>query len=175
MKIRLTPFLISAVVFLLDRITKAIIKGRISLWDEHVVIPRFFSIVHTENRGAAFSMFADASAGFRTVFLIALSLAVMVFITTLLVRPLRGGSVSSPLLRAGLGLILGGAAGNVWDRILNGSVTDFLQFYFGSYQFAAFNVADSAITIGAGLLLLDMWLARHKHQEAQVPSGERGL
>ena len=175
MKMRTTPFVIAAAVFFLDRITKAMIKAHVSLWDEHVVIPRFFTIVHSENRGAAFSMFADSSAAFRTIFLIALSLAVMAFITMLLVRPVRGGSVSSPLLRAGLALILGGAAGNVWDRIVNGQVTDFLQFYFGSYQFAAFNVADSAITIGAGLLLLDMWLARQKHQEAPLHSGEPGL
>jgi signal peptidase II len=175
MKFRLTPFLLAALVILLDRVTKTLVRGRVSMWDDRVVIPHFFSIVHSENRGAAFGMFSDSTAELRTILLIALSLGVMAFITTLLVRPPRGGLVSSPVLRAGLALILGGAAGNVWDRIATGSVTDFLQFYFGQYQFAAFNIADSAITVGAGLLLLDMWLTRHKNQEAALRPGDSGV
>jgi signal peptidase II len=88
----------------------------------------------------------------------------MAFITTLLLHPARGGLISTGVLRFGLALVLGGALGNVYDRVLVGSVTDFLEFYFGQYQFPAFNVADSAITIGAGLLLLDMWRG-HRHEK----------
>jgi signal peptidase II len=72
------------------------------------------------------------------------------------------------MLRAGLALVLGGATGNVYDRVIRGGVTDFLEFYFGSYVFPTFNVADSAITIGAGLLLLDMWRGRHRQDEKHV-------
>jgi signal peptidase II len=86
----------------------------------------------------------------------------MLFITALLVQPARGGLHPTPMLRTGLALVFGGATGNVYDRVVRGAVTDFLEFYFGSYQFPTFNVADTAITIGAGLLLLDMWLTRHR-------------
>ena len=161
---RYSPFLMSAMVFLLDRLTKSIIRTHVSAWDNHPVIPGFFSIVHTENPGAAFGILSDSSSEWRTLFLIALSIGVMVFITTLLLHPARGGLISTGVLRLGLALVLGGALGNVYDRVLVGSVTDFLEFYFGQYQFPAFNVADSAITIGAGLLLLDMWRG-HRHEK----------
>lgn len=165
---RLAPFLASASVFVLDRLTKAVIRERVSAWDNHVVIPGFFSIVHTENRGAAFSLFADSSSEWRTLLLVALALGVMLFITALLLQPERVGLSSTLMLRFGLALVLGGAMGNVYDRMLRGAVTDFLEFTFGSYQFPTFNVADSAITIGAGLLLLDMWRGRHRPDEKHV-------
>jgi signal peptidase II len=161
---RYLPFAASALVFLFDRLTKWIIRAHVSAWDNYAVIPGFFSIVHTENRGAAFGILADSTSEWRTVFLIALSIGVMAFITTLLLQPARGGLVSTPALRVGLALVLGGALGNVYDRALAGSVTDFLEFYFGRYQFPAFNVADSAITIGAGLLVIDIWRTR-RHEK----------
>jgi signal peptidase II len=166
--LRFYPFLVSAGVFALDRITKQIIRDHVSFWDNHPVIPGFFSIVHTENRGAAFGLFAESTSEWRTFFLIALAVAVMLLITTLLVQPWRGGLSATHMLRTGLALVLGGATGNVYDRVLRGAVTDFLEFYFGSYQFPTFNVADSAITIGAGLLLLDMWLSHNRHKESHV-------
>ena len=149
-------------VFGLDRLTKWIIRTRVSPWDNLTVIPGFFSIVHTENRGAAFGILSDSTSEWRTILLIALSLAVMAFITMLLVQPGRGGMASTLALRIGLALVLGGALGNVYDRVHTGAVTDFLEFYYRQYQFPAFNVADSAITTGAGLLLLDMWLGRRR-------------
>lgn len=165
---RFYPFALSAGVFLTDRITKNVIRAQVSPWDNIAVIPGFFSIVHTENRGAAFGLFAESTSEWRTFFLIALALGVMLLIAGLLVQPWRGGLSSTPMLRAGLALVLGGATGNVCDRVVRGAVTDFLEFYFGAYQFPAFNVADSAITAGAGLLLLDMWLSRHRHDERHV-------
>jgi signal peptidase II len=165
---RLYPFLISAGVFVLDRVTKQVIRDRVSPWDNFAVIPGFFSIVHTENQGAAFGLFAESTSAFRTIFLIALAVGVMLLITGLLVQPWRGGLSSTYMMRVGLALVLGGATGNVYDRVARGAVTDFLEFYFGSYQFPTFNVADSAITVGAGLLLLDMWRTRQRHDERHV-------
>lgn len=165
---RFYPFAISAGVFIADRITKRLIRDHVSPWDNHTVIPGFFSIVHTENRGAAFGLFADSTSELRTFFLIALAVGVMLLITALLVQPSRGGLSGTAMLRTGLALVLGGATGNVFDRVLRGAVTDFLEFYFGSYQFPTFNIADTAITIGAGLLLLDMWRTRHHHEEKHV-------
>jgi signal peptidase II len=159
---RVSPFLMAAGVFGLDRLTKWIIRTHVSAWDSFPVINGFFSIVHAENRGAAFGLFAESATQWRSFLLVGLSLAVMLFITGLLWQPSRGGLVETWVLRTGLALVLGGAMGNVYDRVLNGAVTDFLEFYFGNYQFPAFNVADSAITVGAGLLLIDMWRTRHR-------------
>jgi signal peptidase II len=166
---RISPFLMAIAVFIVDRITKLMIRERVGAWDNFVVIPRFFSIVHTENPGAAFGMFAESTSLLRPFFLVALALGVMAFITMLLLKPSRGGLTSTWSLRLGLSLVLGGAMGNVFDRIFRGTVTDFLEFYFGSYTFAAFNVADSAITIGACFLLIDLWLANHRQKENHVP------
>jgi signal peptidase II len=165
---RIAPFLVSAGVFALDRVTKNVIRNQVTPWDSYSVIPGFFSIVHTENRGAAFGLFSEATSEWRTLLLVALALGVMLFIAALLVQPWRNGLVPTLILRTGLALVLGGALGNVYDRVLRGAVTDFLEFYFGSYQFPTFNIADSAITIGAGLLLLDMWRGRHRHDEKHV-------
>jgi signal peptidase II len=167
---RYWPFLVSMAVFALDRLTKWLIRTHVSPWDNLPIIPGFFSIVHTENRGAAFGILSQSTSEWRTLLLIALSLAVMVFITMLLVQPARGGMASTLALRVGLALVLGGALGNVYDRVHTGAVTDFLEFYYRQYQFPAFNVADSAITTGAGLLLLDMWLG-HRRKTVAAPVG----
>jgi len=157
MRERALPFAVAAVVFTLDRITKWLIQTHLSLWEQLTVIPRFFNIVHAENPGVAFGLFANSTGWWRNIALIGISLAVLVYITyTLLARP---GSHSA-YLRLGLGFVLGGAVGNLWDRLLHGTVTDFIEVYAGSWYFPAFNVADSAISIGAGLLLLDMWRTR---------------
>jgi signal peptidase II len=157
---RLWSLVLAATVFLLDRFTKVLIERNVSLWDTLHVIPGFFNIVHTTNRGAAFGMFSESTSEFRTIALIGVSLLVLVFVAVLLLRPARGGFSGSWFTIIGLSLVLGGATGNIYDRIVSGQVTDFLEFYLGEYHFAAFNVADSSITIGAGLLLLDMWLSR---------------
>ena len=155
---------IAAAVVALDRITKIYIRSHFTSWDVHPVITGFFNIVHTENPGAAFGVLADSASQWRSLLLVGVSLAVMAVIGTLLWQPARMGA-SSSLMTTGLALVFGGALGNVWDRILRGTVTDFLQFYFGFYEFPSFNVADSAITIGAALLLLDMWRTRHDKRD----------
>ncbi len=157
---RLWSLLIAVSVFVLDRITKVLIERNVSVWESKNIIPGFFDIVHAKNRGAAFGIFSEGHSELRTFLLIGVSLGVLLFISMLLLRPTRAGFAANKLTMVGLSLVMGGAIGNIYDRIAYGMVTDFLEFYIGEYHFAAFNVADSAITIGAGLLLLDMWRNR---------------
>jgi signal peptidase II len=161
--IRLRAYGIAAAVFALDRLTKWIVETRLSFTDTHQVIPGFFDIVRSENRGVAFGIFNDSTSEWRTMLLVALSLAAVVVVGFML-RKARHMDRAS--LWA-LSLILGGAAGNVFDRILRGRVTDFLELYLGNYHWPTFNVADSAIVIASGLLILD--LLRPKNKVANVP------
>ena len=145
----LAPWLgIAAAVIVLDQITKAMIISAFQLGDAHRVTA-FFDIVRAHNRGAAFSFLNDAS-GWQRWFFIGLGIAAAVFIVWLLKR--HGGQ---RLFGWALALILGGAVGNVIDRMLHGYVVDFLQVHWGGAYFPSFNVADSAITVGAALLILD--------------------
>jgi signal peptidase II len=158
MNVRARAAVIIAAVVLLDRATKLYIRAHVSPWDTYPVIPKFFNIVHTENPGAAFGMLSDSPGEWRGFLLVGVSLAVMIAIAFMLWR----APLSSAASQWGLSLVFGGALGNVWDRMFRGTVTDFLQFFFGPYEFPAFNAADSAITIGAGLLLIDMWKTRRR-------------
>src|SRR5436190_4043833 len=163
--LRLIAIAIAALVFVLDRATKLWIESTVSLWDSFHVIPGFFDIVHAKNKGAAFGMFSEGDNQLRTMLLIGVSAVVLLLISYLLLRPGRAGFPASKLTTFGLALVLGGALGNIYDRVAYGEVTDFLEFYSGTWRFAAFNVADSAISVGAGLLILDMWRTR-KHADA---------
>ncbi len=154
---RAVPFAIAFGILLLDRVTKLMIQTYVTAMQTLPVIPGFFNIVHAENPGVAFGFLAESGSAWRNIFLSGLSATVLVFITTLLWKA-RGNE--SWLLRVGLALVLGGAAGNLYDRLSAGTVTDFLEVYTGQHFFPAFNVADSAISIGAALLLLDMWRGR---------------
>src|SRR5580698_8921756 len=154
---------IVAAVVILDRATKLYIQHAFSLNDLKPVIPGFFNIVHWENPGAAFSVLADSNASWRGPLLVGVSVVVMAAIGVMLWRPAKPGAAeNTPLMRTALALVFGGALGNLWDRLFRGTVTDFLSFIFGSYEFPSFNAADSMISIGAGLLLLDLWLTRHQ-------------
>ena len=159
MRRRLFPFLIAAVLVALDRFTKGIIKEHLSAFDSITVIPGLLNMVHTENPGIAFGMLANAPGVWRDVLLIGFSVAVLIAISTVL---LRSALQLSGWIRTALGFILGGAIGNLYDRIVNGTVTDFVEAHAGQHYFPAFNVADSAITVGACLLLLDMWWGRER-------------
>lgn len=145
-------YALALAVFAADWATKRFIEARMSAFDTHTVIPGFFDIVHARNRGAAFSLFADSTSPWRSFFLIGLSLAALVLVAGIL----RKASTLERPTALGLSLILGGALGNVLDRIMSGAVTDFLDFYIGDLHWPAFNVADSAIVIGSGLLLLSL-------------------
>ena len=157
MTLRVRSAIIIFVVVMLDRVSKLYIRSSYAEWDVTVVIPQIFNIVHAENPGAAFSMLAGAPPIVRAVLLIGVSLVVMTIVGVMLWRlPKNSGA----LLSTSLALVFGGAFGNLWDRVFRGSVTDFLQVFIGSYEFPAFNVADSAITIGAAVLVIDLLRTR---------------
>ncbi len=145
----LLPWLgLAAIVVLLDQITKAVILRTMAIGDSHVVTS-FFNLVHWRNTGAAFS-FLHAGSGWQRWLFVALAAVATVFIVWMLRR--HG---HQRLFASALALILGGAVGNVIDRLLHGSVVDFVQLHWHGAAFPAFNVADSAITLGAVLLILD--------------------
>ena len=141
---------LSALIILLDQLTKAYITRHFGVFEFTSVLP-ILDITRLHNVGAAFSFLATASGWQRWLF-IALAVGVSIGITAWLVR-LPPGTHS--LLAAGLALVLGGAIGNVIDRIRLGHVIDFIHFHWDQAYFPAFNVADSAITLGAACLLLD--------------------
>jgi signal peptidase II len=152
---RLRWLWLSLVIVLLDRATKAVIEMlTVEGWRHEIFHNSYNSIylVHARNPGIAFGAFADSASPETRYFLIIGSLVVMVFITWMLLARQSNTFVGA----AGLALLLGGAAGNVTDRIFHGAVTDFFEVWFGTYHYPAFNVADSAITIGAVLILLDV-------------------
>ena len=160
LRARWVPVLIALAIVLADRLSKLWIEHRIGDFDSISVIPGLFRIVHTENPGAAFGFLADGNVLLRVIVLIGVSVIVLLFVASALWS--RRTSFTAPLSRFGLALILGGAIGNLWDRIIRGTVTDFIEIYQGSWTFPAFNVADSAITIGAVLLLIDILRPKHK-------------
>jgi len=152
---------IIAAIVVLDRVTKLYIQRHFSFFDTRPVIDGVFNIVHAENPGAAFGFLTDSHAAWRGPLLIFVSVAVMAIIGTML---FRASVKKSALLEIALAMVFGGAAGNLWDRALRGTVTDFLQVFIGSYEFPSFNVADSAISVGAVLLLIDVWMNRDKNR-----------
>ena len=162
---RAKPFAAAGAVFALDRLTKLVIERYVSQYDTYSVIPGLFQIVHTRNKGIAFGIFNDGASESTSVILILFSLAILAFIAAILWQSARMVEKEHWSMRLGLALILGGALGNVWDRILRGSVTDFLDFYWRDAHFPVFNMADSAITVGAGLLLLNLCLAKPAHPQ----------
>ena len=140
---------IAAIDFLCDQISKSLILSYFRLGDGRVVLENYFNIVRVHNPGAAFSFMASADGWQRWLFT-AIGLLAAVFITALI-----KSNASQKLFSFALAFILGGALGNVLDRVMYGYVVDFLDFYTGDWHFPAFNLADSAITLGAICLLLD--------------------
>lgn len=150
-------FLIAFVVLTLDQFTKSLISRRVPLntgWID--VVPGFFSITHVQNRGAAFSLFSSGTSSWQIAMLIAFSSTAMLAISYFLWKV----GTKASLTAASLSLVLGGAVGNLWDRIAHGRVTDFLHFYIGEYSWPDFNVADMAIVTGASLLIVEILFSR---------------
>jgi signal peptidase II len=143
---------ISLIAIVLDQVTKQAIVGSMDLYQSIQVLP-FFNLTYVHNYGAAFSILYDAG-GWQRYFLSALALIV----SAVIVWWLRQSTKEQILLPVAFNFILGGALGNVLDRILHGYVIDFLDFYYNTYHWPAFNVADSAIFIGAALLIIDMFV-----------------
>ena len=142
-------FALAAAVVLADQVTKAIVLGRFAL-GERLEVTGFFNMVLVYNKGAAFSFLSDA-AGWQTPALIVFALVAIGIVGTFIVR-----SPGRRLLCTGLALILGGALGNLIDRLRFGQVVDFLDFHAQGWHWPAFNVADSAITVGVALLALGL-------------------
>ncbi len=149
---RMPELWLSAVIVVLDQLTKALIRSKLALHDSINVVPGMLDITHVRNTGAAFGMLNDMQfrykAGVMVLIAIAALVAVGIYATTL---P-RGQRIA----RLGLALILGGAVGNLIDRAMAGYVIDFVDVYWRGIHFWAFNVADSAITVGVVLMLLDV-------------------
>jgi signal peptidase II len=143
---------LTLLVVVLDRGTKAWVEAQTVEGWRHEVATNFIYLVHSQNPGVAFGVLADSASIWTRVALIAGSVVVIAILAWMLVANRSGGAWSA----AGLALLLGGATGNVTDRIMHGGVTDFFEVWLGSYRWPAFNVADSAIAIGAALLIIDV-------------------
>ena len=146
-------FAAAAVVLALDQATKAMVLAFLRQGEALVIAP-FLNLVLVTNKGAAFSLFASAS-GWQTPFFIGVALIAAGVVGWMIVREQR-----KRLLCAGLALILGGALGNLWDRLALGHVVDFLDIHAWGRHWPAFNVADSAITVGAAILILESFMHR---------------
>ena len=154
-------FALAAAIVAADQVTKAIVLGRFS-YGERLELTGFFNLVLVYNKGAAFSFLSDA-AGWQTPLLIGFAVVAVGILGTLIVR-----SPGRRLFCTGLALILGGALGNLIDRFRYGQVVDFLDLHAAGWHWPAFNVADSAITIGAVLLILEGFA--HHEGRARAPS-----
>ena len=148
---------LAAAVAVLDQLTKQWVLGTLRVGETIAVAP-FVDLVLWFNRGAAFSFLADG-AGWQRLFLIVVALVAVFVIVWLLVR-----HRADRLFCVGLALVLGGAIGNLWDRLLHGYVVDFVLLHAGGYHWPAFNLADSAITGGAVMIIIDGF--RHKTKES---------
>jgi signal peptidase II len=148
------PYLaLSAAVVALDQLTKFLIEQHLALFESVSVLP-VLEITRLHNTGAAFSFLADEAGWQRWLFT-----ALAIIVSIVLALWLRRIPASARVLSTAVALILGGAVGNVIDRVRLGHVIDFIYAHWDRHYFPAFNVADSAICVGAGLLLLDTWLS----------------
>jgi signal peptidase II len=154
-------FLIAFLVVFFDRLAKWSVERNIPLHESVQIVPGFFRLTHVENRGAAFGLFADSPSEWKIAMLVLFSLVALIIVSALLWK----NSHSMTTTGVGLALILGGALGNLWDRLVSGQVVDFLLFYVGQYQWPAFNIADSAIVVGAGLLVFEILFTKTPAQE----------
>jgi signal peptidase II len=167
-KTRSRYLLISIAVFLLDQITKRIVFQGMVQHQVIEIIPNFLNISYIHNRGAVFGWGQDLSTPYLSLLLSILSIISLVIIVTYFLRV----NVTNARLHTGLALVLGGALGNLFDRLTNGHVIDFIQLHWFDYYWPTFNVADSAICVGVGLLLLSMTTSTSKSSDefAETPS-----
>ncbi len=153
---------IVGITWLLDRVTKSVVNGALALGQEKPILP-VFSWIRLHNEGAAFSFLHDAG-GWQRWLLVGLAIA----FSTYLITEIRRLPPGERLLGWAYALVLGGALGNLWDRALHGYVIDFALAHWGDHYFPAFNVADSAITIGAALWILSMLRDARRARDARA-------
>jgi len=160
LKSRLLLVLLSLAVVISDRASKVWVVHNIFLWQERVVIPGFFHLTHLENRGAAFGILTQNPSDIKLWLLIGFSIIALLVVCFIFFR-----ATFSKIAGIGLALIVGGAVGNLWDRVASGYVVDFLDFFIRvggrRYDYWAFNLADSAIVMGACLLMYELLFVRH--------------
>ena len=149
---RLPYFLLVAATLILDRWTKALIQSRFELNESANLVDGFFNITYVRNTGVAFGIFSSISSPAKSALLSVFTAIAAIVVVVYSVR----SPVRNRLLQAALGLILGGALGNLYDRLAYGYVVDFLEFYVRSYHWPSFNVADSAISTGVVLLAIEI-------------------
>ncbi|MBL8472439.1 MAG: lipoprotein signal peptidase [Rhodocyclaceae bacterium] len=157
--------ILASVVVILDQLTKYVVVSGMS-YGETWHIASFFDLVHVRNTGAAFSFLAGHS-GWQRWFFIALAVGVSIWLLRMLAH-----HAAEALMACALALVLGGAVGNVIDRVARGSVVDFLSFHLGEHYWPAFNVADSAICVGVALMLLDQFRKRPGEDDAPEPHNQ---
>ncbi|MNJ45086.1 Lipoprotein signal peptidase [compost metagenome] len=157
---RMIYFLIALIIFLIDQGTKYLIATRMTIGEQIPIIGDFFLITSHRNRGAAFGILEN-QRWFFIIFTIIVVIGVIWYM-------LKVKGSSNKLLSIALSLVLGGTLGNFLDRLLTGEVVDFLQFNFGSYTFPIFNVADSSIVIGFGLIVLDSFMEVKREKKASA-------
>ncbi len=159
MRKNIVLFIFGAIaVIVLDQITKAVITEKLFMYGSHKVIDGFFSLVYVMNPGAAFGFLAGAPEIFRYLFFISITVLAILLIIYYILK----SKSQDVLIVISLSLIFGGAVGNLIDRIRFGAVVDFLDFYIGTWHWPAFNAADSAISIGAVLMIWEMLVSRKK-------------
>ena len=149
---RLIEFVLPMVIVAVDQATKAMVRASVPMHDSVTIIPGFLDITHALNSGAAFGILNGADFPYKTVLIAVIATAALIGVG------FYAASLAHHQLiaRFGLALIIGGAAGNLIDRVLSGSVVDFVDVYWKTHHFWAFNVADSAISVGVTMLILDM-------------------
>jgi signal peptidase II len=152
-------FGVAAAVLVLDYLSKIVVLESFAPGESRPVTP-FFNLVLVFNKGAAFS-FLSSAPGWQTLFFAAIAVVASIVISFLIIR-----HAGKRLFCAGLALILGGALGNLYDRLLYGHVVDFLDFHAFGWHWPAFNVADSAITVGAGMLIVESFLQKKPDEKA---------
>jgi signal peptidase II len=150
---RLSLFALAVGALAADQLSKRAVEAYIAPGSQRVLVPGMLNLLHTTNPGVAFGLFAGSASPWKPLLLIGFSVLVIGMLIWLLVTRRAGGALG----QYGIALILGGAAGNVIDRFLRHRVTDFIDFYIGAYHWYTFNVADSAIVIGAALVVLELF------------------
>jgi signal peptidase II len=160
----LAPVVTAALVVLIDQLTKLLIMKNFSLYEQKSVIPGLFNLVYVSNTGAAFGFLAGDRSWLRQVFFVGVAIVALAIIIYTYGHLKKQGKI----FIYSLGLIGGGAIGNLIDRLRFGSVVDFLDFYLGTHHWPAFNAADSAISVGVGLFLLGTLMQYRRERMAQT-------
>jgi signal peptidase II len=151
--------LIAVPVVVLDQITKVLVRDVLTLHDSRTIIPGLLDLTHVRNTGAAFGILNGVDFAFKPLLMMVIAFGALVAIAAYAARL----GTHERIARTGLALILGGAIGNLLDRIMHGYVLDFVDVYYRDVHFWAFNVADAAITVGAILVLFEVLFSGHQH------------